>query len=159
LILYTGWYLVDPIIGIFIGILILRGAYGLIKESINIFLEATPKDINIEEMLDDLNKINGVKEIHHLHLWTITSGINAMSAHVLIDDLLTSRSAHILKEIKTLLQRKYNIEHSTVQFESELCSDDLVKDKAISCNPLSKNFYRLAQKVSLTLTLPGGFSW
>jgi cobalt-zinc-cadmium efflux system protein len=139
LILYTGWYLVDPIIGIFIGILIMRGAYGLVKESIDIFLEATPKDIDIEEMLDDLHKIKGVKAIHHLHLWTITSGINAMSAHVLIDDVLTSRSTHILKEIKTLLRENYNIEHSTIQFESELCSDDLAEDKAISCNSLSKD--------------------
>jgi cobalt-zinc-cadmium efflux system protein len=89
-------------------------------------------------MLDDLHKIRGVKAIHHLHLWTITSGINAMSAHVLIDDVLTSRSTHILKEIKTLLRENYNIEHSTIQFESELCSDDLAEDKAISCNSLSK---------------------
>jgi cobalt-zinc-cadmium efflux system protein len=128
LILYTGWYLVDPIIGMCIGLLILRGAYALVKESIDIFLEATPKDINIKGMLEDLHKIGGVKEIHHLHLWTITSGINAMSAHVLIDDVLTSKSAHILKEIETLLQRKYNIEHSTIQFESELCDDHFVKD-------------------------------
>ena len=106
LILYTGWYLVDPLISIFIGILILRGAYALIMESIDIFLEATPKDINVEEMLDELRKIQGVKDVHHLHLWTITSGINAMSAHVLIDDLLISSSAYILKEIKSLLRNK-----------------------------------------------------
>ena len=128
LILVTGWYLIDPLIGIFIGILILRGAYALIMESIDIFLEATPKDVNIEEMLDELRKIKGVKDIHHLHLWTITSGINAMSAHVLIDDLLISSSAHILKEIKSLLHNKYRIEHSTIQFESEFCGDDLLQD-------------------------------
>ncbi|MBE9523301.1 MAG: cation transporter, partial [Proteobacteria bacterium] len=74
-ILYTGWYIVDSLIGIFIGMLILRGAYSLVRESIDIFLEATPKDINVDKMLDDLHKIEGVKEIHHLHLWTITSGI------------------------------------------------------------------------------------
>jgi len=128
LILYTGWYLIDPLIGIFIGILILRGAYALIMESIDIFLEATPKDINVEEMLDELRKIKGVKDVHHLHLWTITSGINAMSAHVLIDDLLISSSAYILKEIKSLLHNKYRIEHSTIQFESEFCGDDLLQD-------------------------------
>jgi len=128
LILYTGWYLVDPLIGIFIGILILRGAYTLIMESIDIFLEATPKDINVEEMLDELRKIKGVKDVHHLHLWTITTGINAMSAHVLIDDLLVSSSAYILKEIKSFLHNKYRIEHSTIQFESESCGDDLLQD-------------------------------
>lgn len=130
LILYTGWYLVDPLIGIFIGMLILRGAYALVRESIDILLEATPKDINIEKMLDELRKVEGVNDIHHLHLWTITSGIYAMSAHVLIVDLLTSRSAHILKEIERLLQKKYSIEHSTIQFESESCGADLVKNNA-----------------------------
>ena len=128
LILYTGWYLVDPLIGIFIGMLILRGAYALVKESVDIFLEATPKDIDIDNMLDDLRKIGGVKDIHHLHLWTITSGIYAMSAHVLIDDILTSRSALILEDIKRLLQGKYSIGHSTIQFESESCGDGLLKE-------------------------------
>ncbi|MBW2055496.1 MAG: cation transporter [Deltaproteobacteria bacterium] len=128
IILYTGWYLVDPLLSIFIGLLILKGAYALIMESIDIFLEATPKDINMKELLDELRKIQGVKEVHHIHLWTITSGINAMSAHVLIDDVLISSSAHILKEIKILLHNKYRIEHSTIQFESESCGDDLLQD-------------------------------
>jgi len=128
LILFTGWYLVDSLIGVFIGMLILRGAYSLLRESIHIFLEATPKDVNVEKMLDDLRKIEGVKEIHHLHLWTITSGIYAMSAHVLIEDLLVSRSAQILQEIESLLQGKYDMEHTTIQFESESCGDDLLKD-------------------------------
>jgi len=126
-ILYTGWNLVDSLIGIFIGMLILGGAYRLVRESIDIFLEATPKDINAEKMLDDLHKIEGVKEIHHLHLWTITSGIYAMSAHVLIEDLLTSRSTQILREIERLLHGKYGMEHTTIQFESESCGDDLLK--------------------------------
>jgi cobalt-zinc-cadmium efflux system protein len=128
IILYTEWYIVDPLLSIFIGLLILRGAYSLIMESVDIFLEATPKDINVEELLNELRKIQGVKEVYHLHLWTITSGINAMSAHVLIDDRLISSSAHILKEIKSLLRNKYKIEHSTIQFESESCGDNLLQD-------------------------------
>jgi len=129
-ILYTGWNLVDSLISIFIGMLILGGAYRLVRESIDIFLEATPKDINMAKMLDDLHKIEGVKEIHHLHLWTITSGIYAMSAHVLIEDLLVSRCAQILGEIERLLHGKYGMEHTTVQFESESCGDDLLKDNS-----------------------------
>ena len=128
LILYAGWYVADPLIGIFIGVLILRGAYSLVRESIDIFLEATPRDIDVEKMLGDLRKIRGVKGIHHLHLWTITSGIYAMSGHVLIEDLLTSQSAEILKEIEELLRGTYSIEHTTIQFESESCGDGLVKD-------------------------------
>jgi cobalt-zinc-cadmium efflux system protein len=132
-IIYTGWYMVDSIIGIFIGVLILRGAYSLVRESIDVLLEATPKDIDVEQMLDDLHQIEGVREIHHLHLWTITSGIYAMSAHVLIDDLLISKSGQILKEIEDVLRGKYNMEHITIQFESESCGDELVKESSSQC--------------------------
>jgi len=127
-ILYTGWYIVDSLIGVFIGMLILRGAYNLVRESVDIFLEAAPKDTDVGKMLSDLRKIEGVKDIHHLHVWTITSGIYAMSAHVLIKDLLVSRSAQILRKIETLLQSKYNMEHTTIQFESESCGEDVIKD-------------------------------
>jgi cobalt-zinc-cadmium efflux system protein len=127
-IIYTGWYMIDSLIGIFIGLLILRGAYGLVRESIDIFLEATPKEIDMDKMVDDLLRIEGVKDVHHLHLWAITSGIYAMSAHVLIDDLLISKSNRILDEIERLLQDKYSMEHTTIQFESESCGDALVKE-------------------------------
>jgi cobalt-zinc-cadmium efflux system protein len=127
-IILTGWHVVDPIISILIGGLILRGAYSLVRESIDILLEATPKDINVEEMIGDLVRIEGVKEVHHLHLWTISSGIYAMSSHVVIDDLLISKSTQILEEIEKLLQGKYSMEHITIQFECESCGDDLVKD-------------------------------
>jgi cobalt-zinc-cadmium efflux system protein len=128
IIIYTGWYMVDPIISILIGGLILRGAYSLVRESIDILLEATPKEIDVEEMVGDIRRIDGVREVHHLHLWTITSGIYAMSAHVVIDDLLISKSSHILREIERLLQDTYSMEHITIQFESESCGDDLVKE-------------------------------
>ena len=131
-ILYTDWYVVDSIIGILIGGLILRGAYGLVRESIDILLEATPKDIDAEEMIADLVGIEGVNEVHHLHLWTITSGIYAMSAHVVIDDLLISKTKEILGEIERLLQEKYSMEHITIQFESESCGDGVVKETS-SC--------------------------
>jgi cobalt-zinc-cadmium efflux system protein len=127
-IIYTGWHVVDPIISIFIGVLILRGAYSLVSESIDILLEATPRDLHVEEMIGDLVRIAGVKEVHHLHLWTITSGIYAMSAHVVIDDVLISKSGRILEEIERLLRVKYGMEHITVQFESESCGNDPVKN-------------------------------
>jgi cobalt-zinc-cadmium efflux system protein len=129
-IIYTGWYMIDSLMSIFIGLLILRGAYGLVKESIDIFLEATPKEIDMDKMVGDLLRIEGVKDVHHLHLWTITSGIYAMSAHVLIDDLLISKSNRILDEIERLLQDRYSMEHTTIQFESESCGDALVEEPA-----------------------------
>jgi cobalt-zinc-cadmium efflux system protein len=127
LIIYTDWYLIDSIISFLIGILILRGAYGLVKEAIDIFLEATPKEVDLEKLVNDLIGVEGVKEVHHIHLWTITTGIHAISAHVLIDDLLTSKSALILREIKTILRNKYGMGHTTIEFESESCGDGLLK--------------------------------
>jgi len=83
---YTKIYAVDSLISLMIGFLILRGAFYLVKESIDIFLESTPKHIDQEQLVDGMCQIQGVKDVHHLHLWTITSDIHAMSAHVLIDD-------------------------------------------------------------------------
>jgi cobalt-zinc-cadmium efflux system protein len=131
-IIYTGWYIVDPLIGILIGVLILRGAYSLVRESVDILLEATPKDMDAKALIGDLVGIEGVKDVHHVHLWTITSGIYAMSAHVVIDDCLISETTQLLNEIERLLQQKYIMEHITIQLESESCGDDLVKGIA-SC--------------------------
>jgi len=77
-------------------------------------LEATPGGIDPEDLQAGLRNIKGVIDVHHMHLWTITSGVYAMSAHILIDDLLTSKSAHILKEIERVLRAKYSMEHTTI---------------------------------------------
>ena len=127
LIIYTEWYTIDSIIGFLIGMLILRGAYGLVKEAIDIFLEATPKEIDLEKLVKDLQAVEGVKDVHHIHLWTITTGIHAISAHVLIDDIPTSKSALILQEIKTILRNRYGMGHTTIEFECESCGDGLLK--------------------------------
>ncbi|SPD74652.1 Cation efflux transporter [uncultured Desulfobacterium sp.] len=127
IIVYTGWYVIDSIIGFLIGLLILRGAYVLVKEAVDIFLEATPKEIDLEKLVNELRGIEGVRDIHHIHLWTITTGIHAISAHVLIDDLLTSKSALILREIKRILRNNYSMAHTTIEFESESCGDGLLK--------------------------------
>ncbi|MDY6971207.1 MAG: cation diffusion facilitator family transporter [Thermodesulfobacteriota bacterium] len=126
LIFYTGWFVVDPIISVLISLLIFRGALSLLRESIDILLEATPKGIDAEKLLAEIRSVKGVKDVHHMHLWTITSGVYAMSAHILIDDLLTSKSARILKEIERLLKAEFSMEHTTIQFESSSCGEDML---------------------------------
>jgi cobalt-zinc-cadmium efflux system protein len=126
IILLTGWQRVDSIIGFFIGIIILVGAYKLVMDSVHILLESTPKDIGLEEVTDGVKAIEGVRDLHHVHLWTITSGIYALSAHVLIEDQMTSRSSQILEDINRFLREKFNIDHTTIQFECEACETDLV---------------------------------
>jgi cobalt-zinc-cadmium efflux system protein len=120
-IIFTGWYLIDPILSILISVVIMYGAWSLVKESVNILLESVPAHINIDEVAAEIAKINGVQEAYHIHLWTITSGVYAMSAHVLIDDQLVSRSKDVIGEIQAMLSRKYNVYHSTIQIECEKC--------------------------------------
>lgn len=126
IILITGWFRIDSILSILIGIVIINGAYGLVKESVDILLEATPKDIDLEEVIGAIKKIEGVKDIHHVHLWAITSGIYALSGHILIEDILTSKSTQILEDINCLLRERFRIDHTTLQFECESCEDSLV---------------------------------
>jgi len=126
IILLTGWRRVDSIISFVIGVIILIGAYRLVMESVHILLESTPKEIALNEVIDGVKTIEGVRDLHHVHLWTITSGIYALSAHVLIEDQMTSRSSQILEDINRFLREKFNIDHTTIQFECEACETGFV---------------------------------
>lgn len=126
IILLTGWERVDAIISFVIGGIILVGAYNLVMESVHILLESTPKDVGLHEVIREVKAIEGVRDLHHVHLWTITSGIYALSAHVLIEDQMTSRSSQILEDINTFLRDSFNIDHTTIQFECETCQTDFV---------------------------------
>lgn len=120
-ILYTGWYLIDPVLSFLISLVIIYGAWALVKESVNILLESVPAHINIENIAAEIAKIDGVREAYHIHVWTITSGIYALSAHVLIDDRLVSSSRELNERIKALLSEKFKVGHSTIQLECERC--------------------------------------
>jgi len=121
IIIYTGWYLIDPILSMLISLVIIYGAWALVKESVNILLESAPAHINIASIGQEIAKIKGVQEAYHIHLWAITSGVYAMSAHVLVDDQMVSSSRDVVDEIRTLLTTKFNILHSTLQLECSRC--------------------------------------
>lgn len=121
IILYTGWYLIDPLLSILISLVIVYGAWALVKESVSILLESVPAHINIETISAEIQKIEGVREAYHIHVWTITSGVYAMSGHVLIDDQLVSGSKDVLDRIRALLADEFKIEHSTIQLECDRC--------------------------------------
>lgn len=126
MILLTGWSLVDPIITILIVVLILRGAVGLVVEASNILLETVPKHLNVSQVASEVKKIKGAKDIHDVHLWTITSGVYALSCHLLIEDRMVSNSAEIVAEVNQALSQKFGIGHSTPQLECEECQDSPV---------------------------------
>jgi len=125
LIQFFGWYYADPIIGILIGLLILRGAYQLIMESANVLLEATPIGVKLDDVVTAICSVKGVKNIHDLHVWSITSGMNTIAAHILIEEGETARTNEILEAVRAALKTKFNITHSTFQTECEDCSDEL----------------------------------
>jgi cobalt-zinc-cadmium efflux system protein len=119
----TGWKIVDPIIAIMIGIIILWGAVGLVRESVDILLETVPKHISLEKVTEVIKGVKGVVELHDLHIWTITSGIYALSTHILIQDQMLSRAGEITTAINRELAQKFNITHTTFQLENEKCEN------------------------------------
>ncbi len=120
---FTGWYWIDPVLSVGICVVILRGAVLLVKESVNILLEAVPKEMDLREVQESLRSLPGVKDTHHVHLWTISSGIYALSAHILIDNVMMSETGKIIQEVNRLLLTKFKISHTTIQLECENCQE------------------------------------
>jgi cobalt-zinc-cadmium efflux system protein len=123
---FTGWFVVDPILSVLIGLVILRGSYSIVMETANVLLEAVPKHVNLEGVIQEVEAFEGVQSFHHVHVWTITSGILALSGHVLIEDQMLSESAKILEKIEEHLRANHNINHTTLQFECESCEGGFV---------------------------------
>ena len=120
-IMATGWGIVDPIMAVLIGCIILWGAVRLIRESADILLEAVPGHIQMDEVNRMILGIPGVEDVHDMHIWTITSGIHALSAHLLIEDQTVANSGEISRMVNEELARLYNITHTTLQLECERC--------------------------------------
>lgn len=116
---FTNWNWLDPLVSILIGMLILWNAWGILRQTIHILLESTPESINIDSMLEDLNQVDGVQGVHDLHIWSINESLRVLSAHIVTDDIQISKGAHIQKNINEILLHKYNIQHATLQLESQ----------------------------------------
>ncbi|MBK1439832.1 cation transporter [Parapedobacter sp. ISTM3] len=115
--LTTDWYYADPLVSALIGLLIIPRTWRLLMEAINVLLEGVPKGIDIMELRKSLEAIPGVKELHDLHVWSLTSGVNAMSAHVVVEnrnDLNT-----LLKTLNDNATTNFKIFHTTFQIEDE----------------------------------------
>ena len=121
IITFTGWNTVDPIIAVFIGTIILWGAVRIVRESTDILLEAVPKHIQITDVIETIKNVPGVEEVHDIHVWAITSGIHALSAHLLIKEQTISQSTEIVEAVNKALSRHHNITHTTLQLECEKC--------------------------------------
>jgi cobalt-zinc-cadmium efflux system protein len=115
--LATGWYLADPLISILIGFLILYSSWSLVRESVSILMQAVPKGIRLEEVQKTIEDVHGVMKVHDLHVWAVTSGIFTLSAHAVVHN---GEDFHeVLNGIEDTLKQRFNIEHTTIQLETE----------------------------------------
>ena len=123
-IVLTGWYPADAIISLLIALLIARGAWGILRETVDILMEAAPKDVNVAQLVRDLIKLPGISDVHDLHIWSIAGGMSALSAHVQVSDRPLSSCDALLGQLNQLLQTRYRIAHTTIQFECAGCADN-----------------------------------
>jgi cobalt-zinc-cadmium efflux system protein len=115
--LTTGWYLADPLISIFIGGLILFSSWSLIKDSVSVLMQSVPKGIRLEEVRLTIEAVDGVSKVHDLHIWAVTSDIFTLSAHAVVTN---GEDFHqVLNNIEDTLKERFNIEHTTIQLETE----------------------------------------
>ena len=119
---YTGWVRVDPSLSILIALLIVWTAWDIIRESLNILLEGLPRGIHLADVALAMGGVDGVLGVHDLHIWSLGSSTHALSCHVLIEDVPPSASDTILRSVNELLERRFGIAHSTVQFEHVSCA-------------------------------------
>jgi cobalt-zinc-cadmium efflux system protein len=118
---WTGWQRIDPLLSALIGLLIVWTAWDIITESLNILLEGLPRGLKLEEVVRAMREVEGVREVHDLHIWSLGSSTHALSCHVLIDDLPPSASVDILTRLNAVLAERFEIRHTTVQFECARC--------------------------------------
>lgn len=120
LMLLFGWYIADPIISVVVALLILRGAWGVIMHSIHILMEGTPSSVKQQEVMQTLESIDGVVNVHDLHIWTITSGLHSLTCHLLIKD--DHNGQKVLQEAIQLVHDRFHIDHATIQVETSFNS-------------------------------------
>jgi cobalt-zinc-cadmium efflux system protein len=120
-ILLTGRYWIDSALSFGIGALILWSAFGIVRETLNILLEGTPRGMKLDLIETAMRSIDGVNDVHDLHVWSIGSETHALSCHIAIEDIPPSASDRILRDVKELLLRDFRIDHTTIQFEHAKC--------------------------------------
>ena len=122
IIMRTGFTVADAIVSAIIGLIITASAWGILAEGVKVLLESTPSHIKLEALAGDLRQIPGVKEVHDLHVWSLTPNLHALSSHIVIEDRLTSETAQVRGEVEKMLAARYEITHTTIQVECQSCA-------------------------------------
>ncbi|RLL69732.1 cation diffusion facilitator family transporter [Streptomyces sp. Z26] len=118
-IMATGWQAADPVASLLIGVMIVPRTLRLAREALDVLLEAAPRDVDMEELRRDILSVHGVEDLHDLHVWTITSGMPVLSAHVVVDQDTLDGVGHerVLHELQYRLDSRFDVEHCTFQLE------------------------------------------
>jgi len=137
---FTGWYQTDPLVSIAIGLLILVGAFRVLRDAVHILMEGVPRGMTVEQVAERIRAIEGVADVHHLNLWAVCSHIFALSAHVEIDPEHDGQRSLLMHVIEHELQHHFHITHTTIQFDCSACNGGpLIKEfthseRSIGCN-------------------------
>ncbi|MBI4247795.1 MAG: cation transporter [Candidatus Rokubacteria bacterium] len=113
----TGWTVADPLASAAIAIVIVPRTWGLLRQAVNVLLEGVPAHLELGQVEDAMLRVPGVRRVHDLHVWTLTSGREAMSAHVVVDD--PGQSERLLEALHTVLHARFGIDHTTIQLDRE----------------------------------------
>ena len=119
---FTGWNWIDALVSVLIGFLILWNAWGILRESLDILMESTPADIDMEALQRDMLAVEGVRGVHDLHVWSITHSLRTLSAHLITDDMPVSLGAIVQVAMGQMLSQHYGITHATLQLECMGCA-------------------------------------
>ncbi len=128
-IMLTGARWVDPALAFAISLFILVSSWRILRESLRILLEEAPPHLSTEEILEDISSIEGVKDAHHLHIWSLCSNITALEVHILTEAKNIQELEELKRRVKELLRKKYGIDHSTVELEWERCEEECMEKK------------------------------
>jgi cobalt-zinc-cadmium efflux system protein len=120
---WKDWRLLDPLVSVAIGLFIIKSAWGIISETVHILTEGTPRGINLDEVAAFIQAFPGVENVHHLHIWGLSSRMRALSAHVVVQDQLISSGCKISTQLEQELEHRFGINHPTLQLESSVCED------------------------------------
>jgi cobalt-zinc-cadmium efflux system protein len=120
-ILFTGMTWIDPVLSIIIAVMILWSSVGIIRETLNILLEGTPRNVQLDAVRQAMQSVPGVKNVHDLHIWSLGSQSHALASHVTIAEMPMSECSSILEGINCALRDRFHIFHTTIQFETKGC--------------------------------------
>ena len=125
-ILLTGWSILDPLISLLVVGVIVKGAWPLFKESLEVLLESTPPGIKTAHVIDAIEQIPGVKNVHDLHIWAVEPRLVMLSCHVTVDGDESRLTDELLRTIKECVATEFGIRHLTIQMETQCCNPDTV---------------------------------